>query len=712
MSNYWVVGASWGGQHLGIMNNTEKNTPLWLRNAYGSKADAMLSTLGPTTYQIKTAVDNFYDSIKNIEIADSILNNLSTEEFDNLRRAQARYLAGILTPGISVERQRQKAVEMGYHHCFAGVPTELLAESSILYTDIVKTLTTGIANEDVLKNIISRRLQFDLITQIEVYATIQNNRLDLYNHIAQLNHNGTPLDFIQDSLEKLINYFGKGAVGFAFGSVKNGTCRHLLAKGRVPFGADNTRDQGYPTFKIRQIAQAWFDEKSYVKNSLHGKTDIPVELKEACINNGIRSFGFFLLHDLQYAPKGYLLVCGNHPSYFMNKSMLFYWQQLADLIGASLDLLETSTARRRNRLSNGVHYRQLLARQQVEMHYQPIVDPATGKTVKMEALARLKEGDRILPPDMFLPAFGANQLRDLFEIGLSHIQNDMSRLSDKPPLCSINLPPEAMLDLEWLKALPDCLLKEGATPQRICLEILESSLHDDKEVLDHIFALQEAGYSILLDDVGAGESSLLRIVNLPVSGIKIDQSFVRSLQHSFENLDLILSLRFLALQRGLECVAEGVENENIIDVFSSMDGGRPLLQGYAFSKPMPSYELAGWLQKDKKRQPLWQTPKTLYGWYSRHVERLFTMRNALCTIGDLISIEQLQDAERCPLHAVISDVGGDAEIEQTHREWHANYARFTSLIQAGTKAQELWQAMEVSKLKLRKLIERKIYAKK
>lgn len=380
------------------------------------------------------------------------------------------------------------------------------------------------------------------------------------------------------------------------------------------------------------------------------------------------------------------------------------------MIGGNYAMLERSTAKRQNRVSDGVCFRKLLAKQQVEMHYQPIIDPDSGKTVKVEALARLKDGDRIIPPGMFLPAFGANQLRELFEIGLSRVQNDIARFPDHPFVCSINLPPEAMSDLEWLKALPDYLLSAGATPQRICLEILESTLHDEKEVLSQMFSLQEAGYAILLDDVGAGESSLLRIVNLPVSGIKIDQSFVRSLQHSFENLDLILSLRFLALQRGLECVAEGVESREIIDVFSSMNGGRSLLQGYAFSKPLPLPELARWLLEDKQRQPLPQTPDTLYGWYSRHVERLFTMRNALYTISDLISIDQLQDAEQCPLHAVITHVGGDAELTEAHYEWHQMYGDFASRVQAGQRVQELWQAMEASKLKLRKLIEQKIRA--
>lgn len=692
------------------MNKKVDSGSIWLRSAYGSEAASMLSHLGPTENQIESAVERFYDSLLNLPAARAVLDNLSPDEFQHLRKAQGKYLATILSPDLSEKRHYKIAAEAGLRHCFVGVPTEVLAESAILYMDIASTLTAGTAEQSRLKSVLYRRMQFDLITQIEMYALVQHKRTDAYDHIAKQGNTGTLLDYMQDTLDTLLNAFDKDVAGAAFGRVKNGNYRHLIAKGRVPFNAIDPLLPNYPTVALPELVQKWFEEQPLIINSLHGDPEVPAELRSECMSEGIRSFGFFLLHDLLGAPKAYLLVCSAYPGYFQNIGMMYYWQQIADLTGINFDFMERSPIRRRHRLADGFRFRQLLAKNNVQMCYQPIIDPTTGRTVKLEALARLKDSDEIISPAMFLPAFGANQLRDLFDIGITEVMEDLHKLPDNPPLCSINLPPEGMLDRDWFKELPEHLIRIGASPEYVSLEILESTLQDDQEVLDQFFALKKAGYSILLDDVGAGESSLLRLVKLPISGIKIDQSFVRSLQYSFENLDLILSLRFLALQRGLECVAEGVENADIVDTLASIRGGGILFQGYAFAKPLSPNALADWLGHDAERQPLPNIPQSLYGWYSRHVERLFVMRNALYTISDLISIDRLQDAERCPLHAIIPYIGGDKEIEQAHFDWHASYANFVAKIQAGASANELSRAMEISKQALRKLIEGKIHS--
>ncbi|MGD9825101.1 EAL domain-containing protein [Desulfobacter sp.] len=690
------------------MDKENNRKPIWLESAYGPGADKMLSALGPARAQIAGAVDNFYHTLLKIPAAERILGNVSGREFDRLKKAQAGYLTMIVSPGITMDEHRRMALKIGYMHCFVGVYTDLLTESSILYGDIAGLLTSGTADEDALKRLISRRLQFDLITQIGAYVAVQHTRLDVYNQVSRLKDPETTLDLMGSVLDLLMNSFEKSLSGVAFGSVKNGTYRHMLSMGHVPFGPEHGSDTGYPTVKIRKIEQAWFNEQSFVKNHVYDCSESFDSLKEACVTKGIRSFGFFMLHDLKYAPKAYLLVCGKFPGYFSDKSMRYYWNHLADVIGGHFDMIERSRVKRQSRLSDGLTYRQLLARRRVNMYYQPIIDPGTGCTVKVEALARLVDGERIISPGLFLPSFGTSHLRDLFEIGLAQVLEKLPRVSKTPLMCSINLPPEALLDKEWLGKLPGYLVQAGADPQRICLEILESSLHDDPGVMKQLFSLREAGYSIFLDDVGAGESSLLRLVNLPVSGIKIDQSFVRSLPRSFENIDLILSLRFLTHNRGLECIAEGVENINIAETLFHMSKGQIFFQGYAYAKPMPAEDLAVWLARDNPCTPEPKSPRTLYGWYSGHIGRLFSIRNALHTIPDLIDVNRLQTAESCHLHANIRKIGGHAEIEDAHRQWHTDYARCVRRIQSEANCQDLWQTLEASKRNLQILIERAI----
>jgi EAL domain-containing protein (putative c-di-GMP-specific phosphodiesterase class I) len=678
----------------------------WIRSAYGAEASAALSSLGPTQEPIERAVRSFYETLDRIPAARAVIDNLTPEEFRHLRGAQGRYLATILSPDLSAAEHRQAATKNGLRHFCVGVSSEILAAASVLYTDIAAGLISGVPDDDEVRSVVTRRLQNDFITQIEAYALIHRDRLAVREKIAQQTHMAHPLDFVQATLDTLLGSLNEDLAGIALGGVKNGNYRHLLAGGRVPCGAVGPLLTEYPTITAPEIQQNWFNEQPLVVNSLYRDTQLPQAWRGECLSLGIRSLGLFVMHDLQGVPKSALMICSGSPGYFLNDETPHYWQQMGDLIGVNLDFMERSRIRRRHRLADGLRYRQLLAQGHVEIHYQPIVEPRTGRTVKVEALARLEEGGETIAPGVFLAAFGANQLRELFEIGLVRAIDDLSNLPGKHPVCSINLPPEAMHDSAWLKALPETLSRLRGDPGSISLEILESALSDDKEVQDALAALKESGYSILLDDVGAGESSLLRLVTLPVTGIKIDQAFVRSLQDSFEHLDLLLSLRSVAALRGLECVAEGVETDDIVDILGSVDG--MLLQGYAYSRPLPAEALSEWLALDDGGEPVAPFPRSLYGWYSRHAERIFSMRNALSTIGDLVSLDYLEDAERCPLHSILPSVGGDAEVEEAHRRWHASYTQFAVMIREGASAVELWHSMESSKREMRVLVERKL----
>ncbi|MCF6807690.1 EAL domain-containing protein [Thiotrichales bacterium 19S9-12] len=690
------------------MNSKTSHALSLIQFSYNSEADEVLSANDIETI-INHFTQKFYAVIQKTPIAHKIFNDiLSPKEFRHLKNAQAKYLNIILSPKMDIATHQKKALEIGYHHCFVGVPSQMLFDSFLIYADIVDNLT-GFIKEKELKKIILNRLHFDVANQIEAYALIKKAQLNVYNNLINLETN-TSLSYIQNSLEILQQSFSKATTGFAIGTVKNGNYRHLLAKGNVPFAenCDVNNRENYQTVKIKAIEMTWFEEKSYIRNSLYDNLAIPDSLKNECKKYKIRSFGFFLIRDFQFAQIAYLLVCSKYPGYFIDNDTNQYWYQLADLIGNRFDFLERTHAKRQARLSDGVYYRQLLARNKIEMHYQPIIDPASGKTVKVEALARLKDDDKIITPDKFLPALGINQLRDLFEIGLNSARNDLMKISGSP-VCSINLPPEALLDKEWLRNIFTCLESCNATPKTVVIEILESALHERSEIMSQLFSLREAGYSIFLDDVGSGESSLLRLIKLPVSGIKIDKSFVYPLKSKFNTLDLIFSLRFLALQRGLECVIEGVETANIVDIFSSLSGKRPLLQGYAFSKPLRIDALENWLQLDIECKPISCSPATLYGWYSRHIERLFILSNSFYAIPDLIDINLLQDAQKCPMHQLIPHIGGDEDIKQMHIEWHNNYSKLLAMIKSGAPIQNLWQEIEESKQKLQEIILNKLH---
>ena len=485
-------------------NKKDYHEPTWVRAAYGPDAALALSRLGPAAGYIEQAVESFYISLMDIPAARAVLENLTPQEFKRLRSSQTAYLGTLLSPDLSAERHKQLATQIGLHHFCCGLSTDVLAEASVLYTEIVASLVVEASDAEHIRAIMTRRFQYDLITQIEVYALIQQDRLSTHEKIAWQRHTDHPLDFMNATLEILLESLSEDVIGVAVGNVKNGNYRHLLSRGRVPFGGPSPEFTDYPTVGAPEIQKSWYNEQALIANNVSRPSGFSTDWQPELTDRGIRSFGLFLMYDLQGAPKSLLMVCGNFPGYFLNEGTLHYWQQIADMIGVNFDLIERSNARRRHRLSDGLRFRQLLAQAKVEMHYQPIINPDSGRTAKVEALARLKDGHQTISPGMFLPAFGANQLRDLFDIGLARVIENLPTISDNYLVCSINLPPETMGDTQWLGALPQQLEKLGAIPQRISLEIVESALSDDKKAQAALYALKEAGYSIFLDDVGTG----------------------------------------------------------------------------------------------------------------------------------------------------------------------------------------------------------------
>ncbi len=683
------------------------NELAWIHSAYGKPA-ACLSEITIDIRQTQ-AVEHFYHTLGKNPEARAILSHLSESEFAHLQQAQIDYLITTLSPDITFEQHTAMAFQAGLRHFYVGLSIEMLTESMGFYGDVIQTLIQDTPHPDNIASIITRRLQYDLIVQIKAYSRVEEDRLRAFQELTELQSQSlTQQEYLIEALNILFGKFSEELTGIAVGQVNDKHYQHLQFKGQLPFLPESGTAPP-PVIQIAEIQQLWFDEASLLLNNLHSPCRLPDTMLAECRQYGLRSLGMILMHDNHHIPDGFLMIGGRFPGYFINQNTQHYWQEIADLICHAYLAAEQSPPQPKivtetQPVNQDIYFRQLLSQHQVEMFYQPIIHPATGDTVKVEALARLKNDDQIIAPGLFLPSLGARQLRDLFEIGLEQIAQHSHETFMR---YSINLPTEIIADTAWLQGLPHKLEQLGIDKNVLSLEILESSLTDNPAIKQVLFELQEAGYAILLDDVGAGESSLLRLAHLPVNGIKIDQSFTRSLQYNFENLDFIISLRALALQRGLECIVEGVETTDIMDTLGHMD--ELYQQGYAFAKPLSHQALSQWLSRDKEGQPLGPFPQTLYGWYGRHVERFLSARQALSAIPDLLSVEQLHNAEQCPLHAIIPDIGGDDEIIEAHYRWHQQFAHFARLRKQGESMHTLWPAMENSKYELRKLIERKLY---
>jgi EAL domain-containing protein (putative c-di-GMP-specific phosphodiesterase class I) len=139
---------------------------------------------------------------------------------------------------------------------------------------------------------------------------------------------------------------------------------------------------------------------------------------------------------------------------------------------------------------------------------------------------------------------------------------------------------------DFVQQVCDTLTRTGADPSRLKLELTESLLVDDMEmIIDKMMLLRAKGVSFSLDDFGTGYSSLAYLRRLPLDQLKIDQSFVRDVLTDPNDAAIARTVITLAHSMDLTVVAEGVETEGQRD-FLARNGCREF-QGYLFGRPAP-----------------------------------------------------------------------------------------------------------------------------
>jgi EAL domain-containing protein (putative c-di-GMP-specific phosphodiesterase class I) len=154
---------------------------------------------------------------------------------------------------------------------------------------------------------------------------------------------------------------------------------------------------------------------------------------------------------------------------------------------------------------------------------------------------------------------------------------------------AVNISPALLLEDEILSVVQDALEIHGVTPARLNLEVTESIMVDNQDVmLSQLARLRELGVKISIDDFGTGFSSLAYFRDLPVDEIKIDKSFVLRMLESEKDHAIVKAVIDLAHNFSLKVVAEGVENLDIANRLAELRCD--ILQGYVFDRPLPVEE--------------------------------------------------------------------------------------------------------------------------
>ncbi|MEI7429800.1 MAG: EAL domain-containing protein [Betaproteobacteria bacterium] len=244
------------------------------------------------------------------------------------------------------------------------------------------------------------------------------------------------------------------------------------------------------------------------------------------------------------------------------------------------------------------HIRRALNAAEFVLHYQPKVNMRTGLVIGAEALIRWEHPDRgLLMPGEFLPMSEDHPLA--IDIGEWVIDTALTQIELWQAIglnipVSVNVGARQLQQANFVERLGEILSEHpGIQPGDLVIEILETSaLMDLSHVSQIIEACREIGISFALDDFGTGYSSLTYLKRLPVTQLKIDQSFVRDMLNNPDDLAILEGILGLAKAFRRHVVAEGVETVEHGKMLLQL--GCELAQGYGIARPMPALQLPSW----------------------------------------------------------------------------------------------------------------------
>jgi len=241
--------------------------------------------------------------------------------------------------------------------------------------------------------------------------------------------------------------------------------------------------------------------------------------------------------------------------------------------------------------------RKAIAKNELELHFQPKIDANTGKVTAVEALLRWQHPTLgLVMPDRFIPLAERNGLigpLGNWVIEAACLQARQWRDKGLRMRVAINLSAHQMRQDDLADRIADALKRHRIHPSLLTCEITETATMEDTGKTQETFRrLGELGAHLSIDDFGTGYSSLSYLRKLPAKELKIDRSFVMDLEHSADARAVIDAVLKLAHALGLKVVAEGVENQRQQQILTAL--GCDELQGFLFAKPMTARSLLLW----------------------------------------------------------------------------------------------------------------------
>jgi len=240
--------------------------------------------------------------------------------------------------------------------------------------------------------------------------------------------------------------------------------------------------------------------------------------------------------------------------------------------------------------------RRALEQGELRLYYQPVLDLRDRQLSSVEALVRWHHPARgPVSPAVFVPLAEVtgliSQLTQWVLLQACRQLRNWLRSGVRPDLAvSVNLSPIDFVHLDVPQLVEDILQVTGIQPQQLTLELTESAMLDPAVSQDRLERLRALGVAVLIDDFGAGYSSLSYLKRLPVRGLKLDRELIRDLERDPASQAVVRSVLELARALRLSVTAEGIENAQQEELLREL--GCDYGQGFWLGRPVPPEELA------------------------------------------------------------------------------------------------------------------------
>lgn len=602
--------------------------------AYGATVAPLGKVLQHFEPMVEHFVEDFYKELARRSGPNAILSFLSQNDRSHLLSKQVAHLRLLLDPHLDKQAHFESGRRIGRIHALVGVESTWLVAAykqylCLLLDDSLVSMGLSRSDRELFKKVITLRIINELHEEMEGQREIERQQNHVLSRIDQLLYTASTFtDLAFDVLSVLADLEGIVAATIARPDASGNLQFEVIIGERFksfvsPLGAghglsisireDDPTGQG-------PSGRAWRSGSVEVVQSFAQNPSM-APWREFAMDMGIHSAAAIPLLDGDGRPQALMSLYSAWPGYFATTGRQDLLMHLRQMLAMAF-----------TRFSNPGRvipymirrtYHELLENGGLEMHYQPVIDFPSGELHKVEALARLRDSQgKLLSPGDFLPAFGNQELKRLFALGLSQSLSALHgwEAHGIHTAVSINLPAQGFLDPLYVEIVRKALETSLIDPHRLTLELLESGEVDDIGRRDMAMTeLRAMGIRFAQDDLGSGYSSLLRLDSITFDEVKIEQGLVRgAADRPRKALNFIQHLTRLVHGFGVKVIVEGLESKGLIEAAAIL--GADSGQGYAIAKPMPANEIISWC----KSPPITvdsERPQTALGAFATYILR-------------------------------------------------------------------------------------------